>query len=490
MAGVGDETLIWYELCYTDSLCVPVRAFRRLPRKVLETLTEIERKKRNRTTRVVLFGLALMSLSWLIDAVVDAHFEHTALAEQFFSPDPRELLIRLIFLSSQLAFIIYIVILLKRRERLEADLADALQQTATEKTRNEAILEAFGDGISIQDLELRVLYQNAAHRASMGNHLGEFCYAAYQKRGEVCPGCHVAESFLDGQIHRRETFTEHSVKGRIDVEVVSTPLRDAEGKIFAGIEAVRDITERKRAEATIRRIQADLERRTRELSAANAELEAFGSTLAHDIRSFLARIATAAEVLEQIDAEQIGADGRYCVETIATASAGMERLVDSILVLSRVSHRELLHEEVDLSALAATIAAELAADEPQRPVEWQIDPGLVAIGDPGLLRIALENLLGNAWKYTRDAAPARIAFSRVEEDGVMFFCVRDNGIGFDMAEAGDLFRPFARLSGSRSFSGYGIGLTTVQRIVLRHGGTIRAESSPGAGARFCFTLPH
>lgn len=450
-------------------------------------MTEIERNKRNRTGRVVVFGLALMCLSWLVDAVVDAHFEHASLYSQIIAPDGRELILRLIFLTSQLAFIVYIVILLKRRERLEDRLAAALKQTAAEKVRSEAILEAFGDGISIQDRELRILYQNAAHRASMGDHQGDYCYRAYQKREEACPGCHLLKSFGDGQVHRRETGTEHSAKGHIDVEVVSTPLRDAEGKIFAGIEAVRDITERKRAEATIRSIQSDLEQRTRELSAANAELEAFGSTLAHDIRSFLARIVTANEILAQHDTRQLGPDGRYCVEAIGTASSGMETLIDSILVLSRISHRELQQETVDLSALAGEIAATLSEREPRRRVDWRIEPGLTVRGDAGLLRIALENLLGNAWKYTRDADPARIDLSL--QAGTGTFCVRDNGIGFDMAEADNLFQPFARLSGSKAFQGLGLGLTTVQRIIQRHGGLIRAEATPGAGTAIFFTLP-
>jgi len=451
-------------------------------------LTEIERKRRNSTTRVILFGLALMSLSWLFDAIVDARFVPSAFSRQLFSPDPDELALRLAFLGTQLAFIVYILVLFTRREALETALAGALQQTALEKARSEAILEAFGDGISIQDLDLRVIYQNAKHREMMGDHRGEYCFTAYQKRADICPGCHVAAAFRDGQVHRRETASEHAVKGHIDVEVVSTPLRDAGGRIFAGIEAVRDITERKRAEATIRRISTDLEGRTRELSAANAELEAFGSTLAHDIRSFLARIATATEVLQQLDSKVLGANGRFCVETITAASDGMEQLIESIMVLSRISHRELHRESVDLSTLAGAIAVELQQTAAERDVVFTITPGLIAHGDPGLLRIALQNLLANAWKYSRDAHPARIDFSGQVEGGQRFFCVADNGIGFDMAEAERLFRPFGRLSGGRAFPGVGIGLTTVKRIVLRHGGNIHVSATPGHGARFCFSL--
>jgi signal transduction histidine kinase len=166
----------------------------------------------------------------------------------------------------------------------------------------------------------------------------------------------------------------------------------------------------------------------------------------------------------------------------------MEQLIESIMVLSRVSHRELQYEPVDLSALVRGIAMMLQQVAPERDVIFSITPGLVAQGDPGLLRIALENLMANAWKYSRDVHPARIEFSCYEEGERRFFCVADNGIGFDMAEAERLFRPFGRLTGGRAFPGVGIGLTTVKRIVLRHGGEIRASALPGSGASFSFSL--
>jgi hypothetical protein len=158
------------------------------------------------------------------------------------------------------------------------------------------------------------------------------------------------------------------------------------------------------------------------------------------------------------------------------------------MLLSLISHRGMQRQAVDLSALAVEIALDLRTRAPERNVEFDIDPGLVAEGDPGLLRIAVENLLTNAWKYSRDANPARIRFSRREEGGRQFFCIEDNGVGFDMQEVGRLFRPFGRLGSGRNFSGVGIGLTTVKRIVVRHGGDIYANGTPGSGARFCFSF--
>ena len=440
------------------------------------------------TRMLILVGTLLTLLAWIVDASIDAHFHHSTLLQEIVHPQRRELVFRLILIVSQLAFIAYIATLFRRRRKLEAQLIAALGQQQEERAKSEAVLEAIGDAISIQDLELRVLYQNAAHRALMGEHRGEFCYQAYQRRDSVCPGCHVLESFRDGEIHRRETSTAHSSRGRVEVEVVSTPLRNASGEIFAGIEAVRDVTARKEAEATIRHITADLEQRTRELSAANVELEAFGSSLAHDVRSYLTRISTAAETVQALDGERLSDNGRYCIETIGRSCEGMEQLIDSIMLLSMVSHRGLERRQVDLSTLAGEIALELQAREPERDVHFLIAPGLSAAGDPGLLRIALENLIGNAWKYSREATPGRISFVAEELDGRRHFCVADNGIGFDSSESDELFRPFRRLDNGRDYPGVGIGLTTVQRIVERHGGNVTASAVPGEGAHFRFTL--
>jgi len=154
-----------------------------------------------------------------------------------------------------------------------------------------------------------------------------------------------------------------------------------------------------------------------------------------------------------------------------------------------VSRGELRREPLDLSAMAGEILAELAQAEPDRRVELDIEPGLAASGDSTLVRNMLGNLLGNAWKFSRERGPARIGFRRVEHEGEHWFEVSDNGIGFDQAYAGKLFRPFQRLHAADEFAGEGVGLASVKRIVERHGGVIRGEGKPGEGARFRFTLP-
>ena len=175
----------------------------------------------------------------------------------------------------------------------------------------------------------------------------------------------------------------------------------------------------------------------------------------------------------------------------------MDRLIDDILNLSRISRHGMQREQVDLSALAEKAVAHLQEQSPERNVTCTIEPGITVRADSHLLRIMLENLLANAWKYTRQQAASAISFSRADDDNhrpaecepdAAIFCVRDNGVGFDMNYAGKLFKPFQRLHAEKDFPGTGIGLATVQRIIRRHDGHIWAHSAPGKGAAFYFTL--
>jgi light-regulated signal transduction histidine kinase (bacteriophytochrome) len=167
----------------------------------------------------------------------------------------------------------------------------------------------------------------------------------------------------------------------------------------------------------------------------------------------------------------------------------MEEMIEGLLTLSRVSQSEMSLASVSLSKIAGRILRELAAQEPARQIEVDIETGLAAVGDPRLLTVALENLLQNAWKFTAEREDARIRFYREQVDDDTVFCIGDNGAGFDMRYARDLFTPFTRLHQQAEFPGSGIGLATAQRVILRHGGLIWAEGKVGEGARFCFTLP-
>jgi light-regulated signal transduction histidine kinase (bacteriophytochrome) len=236
----------------------------------------------------------------------------------------------------------------------------------------------------------------------------------------------------------------------------------------------------------IRRMNAELQQRTAQLEAANKELEAFCYSISHDLRAPLRAIRGFAEVLQEQYAAQLDIRGQDFLRRVCDASALMDTLVDDLLKLSRVSRSELRRENIDLSTAAAGIISELRRTEPSRKVEFVVAPGLHAQGDERLMRIALDNLLRNAWKFTGKRPTGRIEFGGTE--GGEFF-IRDNGVGFDPAYAGRLFGVFQRLHASSEFPGSGVGLAIVQRIVNRHGGKVRAEGAVDRGATFYFTLP-
>jgi PAS domain S-box-containing protein len=255
----------------------------------------------------------------------------------------------------------------------------------------------------------------------------------------------------------------------------------------------QDITERRAAQEALQALNAQLEQRvadrTAELSAVNAELDAFAYAVSHDLRAPLRAMSGFSQALIEDHGPTLGADARDLLDQIILASARMGDLIEGLLALSRSVRGVLRDDVVDLSALATLAVSELRRAEPGRAVQVQIESGLVAAGDRRMLAAVLGNLLGNAWKYTAGRPDACIELSQRTIDGERWFCVTDNGVGFDMAHAGRLFKVFARLHRQDEFPGLGIGLATVQRIIQRHGGRIVADASPGAGASFRFTLP-
>lgn len=231
-----------------------------------------------------------------------------------------------------------------------------------------------------------------------------------------------------------------------------------------------------------------LHARVAELAEANEELEAFSYSASHDLRAPLRGIDTLSEALLEDEADRLSPEGSRILERLREQSRRMTRLVDDLLSLSRVARADLNCENVDVSALAASVADELARRSPGRTVELMLQPGMVAYADAGLLRIVLENVLGNAWKYTRTRPVARVEMTGTPSPEGTIFAVRDNGVGFDPAAAPRLFKPFQRLHAGSEFEGTGIGLATVRRIVERHGGRVWAEGRPGEGATISFTL--
>ncbi len=231
-------------------------------------------------------------------------------------------------------------------------------------------------------------------------------------------------------------------------------------------------------------LESRVRARTAELEAINGDLESFSYSVSHDLRAPLRAIQGFARAVQEDAGDVLEAEPKAHLARVVSASARMNGLIEALLDLSRVSRAPVVRTRVDVTALAREIGAELAEREPSRKVSFIVAEGLEADADPRLLRAVFENLLENAWKFTSKKPEATIEVGR---DGGELF-VRDDGAGFDMARAGRLFAPFQRLCGLDEFAGTGIGLATVLRIVRRHGGTIRAESEPGKGATFRFTL--
>ena len=254
-----------------------------------------------------------------------------------------------------------------------------------------------------------------------------------------------------------------------------------------------DITVRKQAEEMVRRINEILEQRVRmrtaELEASNQELESFSYSVSHDLRTPLRALDGFSHIIEEDYGDRLDEEGRSYLRRIRTASRRMGNLIDDLLDLARIGRQELNPEEVSLGKLAEEVREALLEHSSGRRVTWDIAPGLTARADPVLLKVVLDNLLRNAWKFTAEQADARIEFGRCRTEIGEAFFVRDNGVGFEMAYIDKLFKPFQRLHDIKRFEGTGIGLAIVQRIVRRHHGRVWAESRPNEGATFYFTLP-
>jgi PAS domain S-box-containing protein len=264
------------------------------------------------------------------------------------------------------------------------------------------------------------------------------------------------------------------------------------GQVIGFAKVTRDLTERRAAQAALEDAAKELEtrvaERTAQLAESNEELAAFGYSVSHDLRAPLRAMDGFSKRVLASAAERLTENEREQLERVRAAAQRMSHLIDDMLRLSRLSRVDLVRREVDLAATAKDIVDELRRAEPERSVDVVIEQPMVANADVRLVRTMLENLLGNAWKFTRKQAHARIELGCSREPQRVVYHVRDNGAGFDPRYAAKLFLPFQRLHSARDYEGTGIGLATVHRIVRRHGGEIWATSQPGDGATFSFTL--
>jgi len=378
---------------------------------------------------------------------------------------------------------------------------DKQRRSEDEQRRSEQrfqlLIETAQEGIWTIDTEQRTTYVNRYMADLLGytpeEILGKHVLSFIVEEELPSASTNLVQESEGGKVMHRDRQFRRKDGSTLWTHLSTSSIFDEQGRYLGSLGMVTDITRRREAEEQVRQLNAELERRiterTAQLEFSNQELESFAYSVAHDLRSPLRSIASFSDALVEDCAEQLDDTGKDYLRRITAGARRMSELIDGILALSRVNSTELRARECNLSALAHAVLEQLREQQPERTVRVHIQEGLVAQGDPQLLRSVLENLLGNAWKFTRERPVAEIAFSAQEsESGRRTYKVRDNGAGFDMAYRDKLFGVFQRLHAQREFEGNGVGLATVQRILRRHGGRIWGEGQPGQGASFFFTL--
>jgi PAS domain S-box-containing protein len=386
--------------------------------------------------------------------------------------------------------------------RLIREVQQAEQQLKHQLQFTKSITDSLGEGVYAVDRSERVTFVNPAAQAMLGwteaELLGEPSHDVLRPHRPNHAAAAVDEcelrSVVSGEVRlqRGEVALTRKDGTLLPIAYASSSIEIDEAFVGAVV-AFHDITERQQAEEAIKNMNAELERRvierTAQLEATNLELESFSYSVSHDLRAPLRGIDGFSQALLEDYPELLDAQGQEYLHRIRSATQRMAELIDSLLALSRLTRMELRRDTVDLSQMARAIAADLQQQEPDRQVEWSLADDLIANGDARLLRVALENLLGNAWKFTAHTPAARIAFGKsTQDEGTEAFFVADNGAGFDMAYADKLFGAFQRLHRTNEFPGTGIGLATVQRIIQRHGGRVWAQGRVNEGATISFTL--
>ncbi|HJV35810.1 PAS domain-containing sensor histidine kinase, partial [Geomonas sp.] len=518
--------------------------------------------------RILSVGICLMLAYWVLDAALDAAvFHEGSFAYSLVAPPVHQIVDRFLVVALLVGSSMLGQRAAKKKQGLELALQEALKSAEQERAKLVAVVEAMGDGISIQSPDLTVVYQNRVHQQIVGSHAGEPCYRAYRDESDPCPECHLQEAFRDGGLHRIEV-SRPGDQGTRWYEIMGSAARDEAGVVTAGVEVMRDITERKateqaiskqaallqhlidtlpnpvyyqdpsgrliwcnaafacwvdkprellvgrtlfevasqqvsrvlqerepaavqvtvkettlpradgeerdvilyrsvftapegerggqlgviiditarkRAEREIIGLNAALTQQAVELQQVNRELEAFNHAISHDLRTPLTRIYSYAQLL-QADAEKVDGDGANYVKGVQEGCLQVEGLLNSLLSLSRVTEVALESSTVDLSQLACQTARELQAADPERKGSVTITPGLLAVGDRQLLQVVLQNLIGNAWKYSSKTEEAVIEVgAHSTPTGDTIFFVKDNGAGFDSSRDDQLFKPFSRL---------------------------------------------
>lgn len=365
-----------------------------------------------------------------------------------------------------------------------------LEELVAERTRTirqqALIIDQTHDSVVTTDLEGVVQSWNKGAERMIGyaaaEAIGRHVSFLYSEEDQESLQDRLIEPLRRNGSHDVEVQLVHKSGRPLYVHLSLSLLSDEQGTPSGMVGYSIDITERKAAERA-------LLRRTQELTSVNEELEAFSYSVSHDLRGPLRGIDGFSQALLQDYGDRLDETGRDYLRRVRAGTQRMAELIDDLLSLARLTRARMTPAPVDLAEVAQDVIEQLRRQHPERTVEVSVHPGLSAWGDPGLLRAALDNLIGNAWKYTSKRPDARIEIGRFAQHGEDVHYVRDNGAGFDMRHADRLFGTFQRLHQAHEFEGTGIGLATVQRIVHRHGGRIWAEAEPGKGATFYFTLP-
>jgi PAS domain S-box-containing protein len=378
--------------------------------------------------------------------------------------------------------------LFRKLEKKIDELETANQTIKESETKYRSLIETTNTGFAIIDVEGKVLDANKEYiRLSGHNILQQIIgrkvtgWTAGHDRARNAEK--VKECLKQGFV--RDLEIDYVDKdGRVmPVEINATAVEMTGGTVIMTL--CRDITERKKAEDEIRHLNESLEQRVRERTT---ELEAFSYSVSHDLRAPLRAIDGFSQALLEDYENRLDAQGKDYLTRIRTSTRLMAELIEDLLKLSRITRTDMDIVPVNMTRMAQSIIYELQKSHPQRIVNIKIAGSLEDSADPRLIRIVLENLLGNAWKFTGKKTIAEIEFGSTKKDNKKVYFIRDNGAGFDMEYAERIFAPFQRLHNVEEYPGTGIGLATVRRIINRHGGTVRAEGVPGQGATFYFTL--
>ena len=384
----------------------------------------------------------------------------------------------------------------------EVELHRAWEAAVLDRNRLRAILETIPSGVFIVEKpDGRISYVNSrglelyGRKPRLGMKMDTHSLELNLLRpdGQMFPpeDLPASRALLTGETVRTvEMMIEHPEGQTITVLAHAAPLHNPEGEITGAVGVFHDISERKKAQLEVQKLNEELIRKNLHLEWINRELDAYTSTVSHDLKNPLVVMGNLTGRLIKKYGEEMDARGKEYLQMLHSTCSHMTELVDDLLELSRVSKASLKIEKVDLSGLAESLLAEYREKDPTRVVEPVVAPGMACRGDRRLLRSVLDNLLSNAWKFTRGCDPARIEFGILREGPNPAYFIRDNGCGFVVPQdMGRIFLPFQRFHSQEEFPGTGVGLATVNRIILRHGGKVWLESAVGKGTTVYFTLP-